>query len=268
MNSTTKLRWLGSEDTSLDRCTVKECGDITLGYYGGNTKSGAYKNEDAAYILNNKEENWKFAMILDSHGTNESAKLVLKTIEQREDSLKNTLCKPTKNMFFEIHTFFTDIFESESFKDECKNIKGETACLIVVQKEQYLWWMSIGDNHVYLFHPELAELNQFALNQRQFYEWIGEVNTFELEIPCYTVGRRLLRGHTNYIYMVTDGVLECGKRPFENSKYLYDILTKEETKQNNVLEVLRLVHLEKGRDSATIIGWSYFNNQIAPKPSA
>ena len=68
--------------------------------------------------------------------------------------------------------------------------------------------------------------------------------------------------------MVTDGVLECGQRTFENSKHLYNILTKEETKQNNILEVLRIVHLEKGRDSATIIGWSYYNNQIAPRPSA
>jgi hypothetical protein len=268
MYSNSKLRWLGSEDKSLDKCTLRECGDITLGYYGGNTESGAYKNEDGAYILSSKEENWKLAMILDSHGTNESAMLVLKTVEQKEECLKHILNKPTKNMLSEIHKFFTDIFESESFKAECRNIKGETACLIVVQKEQYLWWMSIGDNLVYLFHPELAELNQFALNQRQFYEWVGEVNTFELEIPCYSVGTRLLREHTNYIYLVTDGVLECGQRPFESPKYLYNILTKEETKHNNVLEVLGRVHLEKGRDSATIIGWSYFNNQTAPRPSA
>ena len=149
----------------------------------------------------------------------------------------------------------------------CKCINGETACLIVVQKEQYLWWMSIGDNLVYLLHPELAELNQFALNQRQFYEWIGKVNTFELDIPCYATGTRLLREGQNYIYLITDGVLECGDRPFENANLLYKTLTEESDISENILKVFKEVHKQKGRDSATVIGWSYFNNYKAPRPT-
>ena len=43
-----------------------------------------------------------------------------------------------------------------------------------------------------------------------FYEWIGNVNTFDLPVPCYSTGIRELRNGKNRIVMVTDGVLECG----------------------------------------------------------
>ena len=174
---------------------------------------------------------------------------------------------PIKNISTQFHNFFINIFDGKEFKDNCKCIKGETACLIVVQKEQYLWWMSVGDNLVYLFHPELAELNQFALNQRQFYEWIGKVNTFESDIPCYSTGTRLLREGQNYIYLLTDGVLECGDRTFENPDRLYKILTEDIDISKNISKVFKEVHKQKGRDSATIIGWSYFNKYEAPKPT-
>ena len=127
--------------------------------------------------------------------------------------------------------------------------------------------MSIGDNLVYLFHPELTELKQFALNQRQFYEWIGKVNTFELDIPCYSTGTRLLREGQNYIYLLTDGVLECGDRGFENANYLCEILTKDIDISKNIINIFKEVHKQKGRDSATIIGWPYFNNYSAPTPT-
>ncbi|MEK4512079.1 hypothetical protein [Paenibacillus sp. FSL K6-2524] len=60
----------------------------------------------------------------------------------------------------------------------------------------------------YLFHPDLAKFNQYGLNQRQFFEWVGQVNTFDLSVPCYTSGRRQLRYGSNYIVLATDGVLE------------------------------------------------------------
>ena len=49
-----------------------------------------------------------------------------------------------------------------------KRIKGETACLLCVRKENYIWWLSIGDCLVYVFHEELHKLGQYALNQRHF----------------------------------------------------------------------------------------------------
>lgn len=112
----------------------------------------------------------------DGHATSESVNLVLETIKKEQSSLEQVLDLPIKEFATQVHKFFLDIFDSKEFKNKCKSIKGETACLIVVQKEQYLWWMSIGDNLVYLFHPELSELKQFALNQRQFYEWIMKID--------------------------------------------------------------------------------------------
>lgn len=256
--------WYGNEDLSLNKHSIKKCGEITLGYYGGNTESGAYKNEDGALILCSNALDWKFALLLDGHATSESVNLILETIKKEQSSLEQILDLPIKEFSIQVHKFFLDIFDSKEFKNKCKSIKGETACLIVVQKEQYLWWMSIGDNLVYLFHPELAELKQFALNQRQFYEWIGKVNTFELDIPCYSTGTRLLREGQNYIYLLTDGVLECGDRPFENANYLCEMLTKDMDISKNIINVFKEVHKQKGRDSATIIGWSYFNNCSAP----
>ena len=43
--------------------------------------------------------------------------------------------------------------------------------------------VSIGDCILYLNHPELSVLNEYQQNHRSFYEWIGKVNTFELEVP-------------------------------------------------------------------------------------
>jgi hypothetical protein len=261
------LYWIGNEDISLNIHTIKTLGETTLGYYGGNTEKGAYKNEDGAFILCSNDNAWTFAMILDAHETSDSATLVIETIKREQYKLEQILDMHIQSLTSELHNFFFNIFNRKEFKDKCKSLKGETACLIVAQKEQYLWWMSIGDNLVYLYHPELAELNQFALNQRQFYEWIGRVNTFDLDIPCYTTGTRLLREGKNYIYLLTDGVLECGDRPFEDDKLLYKSLTESIDISENISNVLKEVHKQKGRDSATIIGWSYFNNHKSQRPS-
>lgn len=267
MVDTKELYWIGNEDMSLNSHTIKTCGEITLGYYGGNSENGAYKNEDGAMILCSSDNAWKFALLLDAHTTSESANLILETIKGEQCKLEQILHMSIINLSTQLHNFFLNIFNNEEFKEKCKCINGETACLIVIQKEQYLWWMSIGDNLVYLLHPELEELNQFALNQRQFYEWIGKVNTFELDIPCYTTGTRLLREGQNYIYLLTDGVLECGNRQFEDTKLLYKVFTENIDVPQNISKVLKEVHKQKGRDSATIIGWSYFNKHKAQRPS-
>ncbi|WDV45109.1 hypothetical protein PV797_16520 [Clostridiaceae bacterium M8S5] len=72
------------------------------------------------------------------------------------------------------------ILSNNDFQERCKRVTGEATCLICVQKEQFVWWFSIGDNLIYLLHSELAELGQYSLNQRQFYQWVGKVNTFGL----------------------------------------------------------------------------------------
>lgn len=58
-----------------------------------------------------------------------------------------------------------------------------------------------------------------------------------MAVPCYSSGIIELRDGWNHIYLITDGVLEFGERPFENSEFLYDVLTRQQ---------------ENGRDSATV----------------
>ncbi len=267
-----ELKWIGSEDLCLDIVKVRDCGNISLGCYGGNIEAGADKNEDAVLIMSDSEQKWKFTMLLDAHTTNESAQLVINTIEEEKPAILSILNLSMEEMFNELQTFFLNLFNSDQFKEKCKWVRGETACLICVQREKFLWWLSIGDNLVFLFHPELAELGQFALNQRQFYQWIGQVNSFELPIPCYSFGIRELREGLNYIYLITDGVLECGHRPFEEYNYLYEVLTSNQQNEQadikeNISNLLNQVHMEKGRDSATVIGWSCFNDQTSCRPS-
>lgn len=56
---------------------------------------------------------------------------------------------------------------------------------------------------MYLLHPEYAKMGQHALNQRSFYEWIGEVNTFTKPVPCYSSGIKRFRKGINSIYGIT-----------------------------------------------------------------
>lgn len=272
MSTYSRLRWLGSEEMNLDRIDIKNCCDVYIGSYGGNTEAGANKNEDGAFILSDSEGKWKFAMILDAHTSSDSAKLVLDTIQKHKKELLKVLGLPIKIMFGELQSLILGVFQSDDFNRQCKKVRGEAACLICVQREQFLWWFSIGDNLVYLLHPEFAELGQFTLNQRQFYQWLGQVNSLDLTVPCYSSGVRELREGWNYIYLITDGVLECGERPFENSKFLYDVLTNRRENEEvyirkNIFDLLTRVHEERGWDSATIVGWSFFNSMKACRPS-
>ncbi|WP_429917828.1 protein phosphatase 2C domain-containing protein [Lederbergia citrisecunda] len=147
------------------------------------------------------------------------------------------------------------MFQSDKFLDQCKKVKGETACLICIRKENYLWWFSVGDCVVYVFHPELIALGQFQLNQRQFYEWIGHVNTFDKAVPCFSSGVRELRKGMNRIFMSTDGLLECPGEPFSNPKDVADSLDAEQLGEAFSL-ILNEIEKNNVRDSTTMIGWT------------
>lgn len=237
---------------------------MVIGCYGGNTSAGAHKNEDAALVWCATDGSWKFAVLLDAHDTSQSAGLVLEVIESQQEAITAILSRPLTETFSSLHQLLINRLSSEDFKDRCRTTQGETACLICVQKEQFVWWLSIGDCLVYVLHPELAQLGQYALNQRNFYEWIGRINTLELPVPCYSSGVRELRKGSYHIVMVTDGLLECGSRPFENAQYLYEVFSGKHQSDNRRLELnvwmaLQRVHEEKGRDSATVVYWRYDN---------
>ena len=151
-------------------------------------------------------------------------------------------------------------FTATAFRQQCRQVQGETACLIAAQKDNFVFWFSVGDCAAYVFHPELARLGQFALNQRQFFEWVGRTNTFDLPVPCYSSGVRELRGDENVIALVTDGVLESPGSLYDEGTALSAALTVKDgdgqlALSANVERVLNRIHQAQGRDSATIIAW-------------
>src|SRR5439155_2839921 len=130
------------------------------------------------------------------------------------------LSEPVVSAFSSLHRHLLALFHSPVFREKCARVQGETACLIGARKGPYHWWLSVGDCLVYVFHPELARLGQFALNQRSFFEWIGRANSLGLPVPCHASGVRELRRGENRILMTTDGLLEFGTRPFEDPREL------------------------------------------------
>ncbi|WP_369899678.1 PP2C family serine/threonine-protein phosphatase [Bacillus manliponensis] len=267
-NNRNQYAWIGSEEMSLHTVSVKKCDRIILGKYGGNIKAGAHKNEDGLFV--SCGEGWEFAMILDGHYSAESTALLVNIIKSEFHNFNELLQERVENAFQSIQQHILSIFTSENFKTSCQKIQGETACLICVRKENYIWWFSVGDCLVYVLHEELHQLGQYMLNQRHFYEWVGFVNTFSLPVPCYSSGIRELRTGKNRIVMVTDGVLECGEHRYETPTNLYKDLyenKENETLENSVEKVLQHVHEQLGRDSATIISWDYDNHAPSTYPS-
>src|SRR5439155_441804 len=155
----------GSVSSYLDTPFVTGSGRVVVGCYGGHTGTGADKNEDGALAWCDDEEGWEFAALMDAHGSAESAALVLSAIQAEEQAITQRLSKSVEEAFADLQCHLISLFRSDQFRSRCREIRGETACLICARKAQFLWWLSIGDCVVYLFHAELAALGQFALNQ-------------------------------------------------------------------------------------------------------
>ncbi|MFC0215105.1 protein phosphatase 2C domain-containing protein [Paenibacillus chartarius] len=166
---------------------------------------------------------------------------------------------PTSQAFQLIERSILDIFTSEPFLSECRRLQGEASCLICLRKENYVWWLSVGDCMLFLSHAELARWGQAMLNQRNFYEWIGRVNTFELSVPCYSSGRRQLRSGTSEIIMITDGFLDTGY----GLNGIADVLQG----RINMNKFFEMLHNESTVDSTTMIYWSVVNPKSAAIPS-
>ncbi|HDX9579452.1 TPA: protein phosphatase 2C domain-containing protein [Bacillus pseudomycoides] len=268
MDKPKQFSWIGNEEMCINQVKMDRCDNVVIGRYGGNKAAGAKKNEDGALAWTHND--WELAMILDAHYSAESTVLLVQTMQNEFSNLKVLLDEPIETVFKSVENYVLSIFQSESFQQSCQHIKGETACLICVRKENYLWWLSVGDCLVYLLHDELHKLGQYTLNQRNFYEWIGFINTFSLPVPCYSSGVRELRTGHNRIVMVTDGVLECGEHYYEKPCNLYTDLyaDKGNIQLTDCIEkVLQHVHQQQGRDSATIISWDYINSIPSTYPS-
>lgn len=116
---------------------------------------------------------------------------------------------------------------------------------------------------MYLFHPELQAFGQYQLNQRQFYEWIGQVNTFEQSVPCYSAGTRELRQGVNRLFLTTDGLVECPGGIYEEPQKIYEA----KPGRDGVEELLKTIRECGVRDSTTIISWEIIVKEAAAMPS-
>lgn len=261
--------WSGADETFLDAPSIIQCGPVVLGRYGGSALSGARKNEDAALIWADPDNSWIFAALLDAHGSSDSAQLVLDRLQELKPEIPKYLQSYRDSLgtaspsLWRLGERIIQHLQAEEFRRSCRAVQGETALMLCAQIAGYIWWLSIGDIPLYVFHPEFAALGQFALNQRMFYEWIGQANTFSLTNPGFTNGVRQLRPGNSRILLTTDGLLECGSRFFENPRLLYDLFaTSANCTQNEgsdialaVQKALAHVQSEAGRDSATLIAW-------------
>ncbi|MBD8499004.1 protein phosphatase 2C domain-containing protein [Paenibacillus arenosi] len=260
-----KHHWLGKDNLYLNEVHVTSIGQVTIGCYGGHTGAGSCKNEDGVLVLVDPKGEWVFTLLLDAHCSAESAEWLMEAVEQKQEQLLALL--HSEDAFAKLESFFVDLFQSESSKEAYHSMRGETACVLVYQRGQYIWWLSVGDCSAYVLHPELKRLGQVALNQRQFFEWVGHVNSFSLPVPCYTVGRRQLRKGRNEIVVLTDGVLDTEDNYFENPNHLYKALYQERPASACVDEVLQHVYRASGKDSATIVCWSYNSEEEGLIPS-
>lgn len=247
------LSWVGSEKDFVDERDVRWINRVAVGRFGGNSSVGQTKNEDGCVIWQNG--NWEFTAILDAHKSVESAELVIDTLEQYKEDFVEILEITGPPNFKCMEVKLLEIFQSEPFLKKCRRVTGETACLIVVRKANYIWWFSVGDCLVYVLHPDLIALNQFQLNQRQFFEWIGQVNTFEQAVPCYTSGTRELRRGNNLIFLTTDGLVECPGKPFSDPSNLADALNEKDLAES-ISQMLMEIERKNVRDSTTIIAWN------------
>lgn len=250
-----ELSWVGSDRNFVDELDVSLIGSVAVGRFGGNSSAGQYKNEDGCLVWVNESFDWEFTMILDGHKTASSVELVINQFNKNKDEIQRVLMQPAGDALRRMDTFILDIFQEPDFMEACSRTTGETACLIVIRKEKYLWWFSIGDCILHMFHPELIALSERQLNQRSFYEWVGEVNTFEMPVPCYSTGKKELRQGESLIFMTTDGLTECPGVTFADPGAV-EVIFKGISVQEGVRILLEEVKRKGVRDSTTIITWS------------
>ena len=258
------FRWVGSDSNFVDRLDVQAMDGVVLGRFGGNSSAGQYKNEDGCLVWQDRVEDWEFVVLLDAHNSAQSAEAVLVQVEAHEQEVRFLLGQSMDKRFFRnLEHKMLEMFQQETFLEICRKVQGETACLVVARKGKYVWWFSVGDCLVYLFHPELAAFGQYQLNQRQFYEWIGEVNTFEQPVPCYSAGTRELRQGVNRLLLTTDGLVECPGGIYAEPASIY----ASKPGHGGVEEMMKTIQKHGVRDSTTIISWEIIVKEAAAMPS-
>ncbi|MCP1123276.1 hypothetical protein NKR74_07995 [Bacillus sp. 3103sda1] len=254
MEAVHTFKWTGDEKAYLNEIHVETLGPLSIGLYGGNTEAGTSKSENAVLAWCDPQGTWEFVMIFDAQSTIDRAKHIIDIICKRKEKLLQLFTYPSHLVFHHTHMYLLSLFTDEKFIEESERIQGQTSCLICLRKGNFLYWLSVGECFVYLFHPRLLQCDQGRLNKRQCYERIGRRNIFSAATPCFTSGVRELQEGTNHLVMATDGIIECGERIFEEDHLLYQSLHAEDAL--HIGQILDKVDSWKEAKSVTIIGWS------------
>lgn len=259
------LVWNGSIDASIDKVKSMALDHVGVGIFGGASSEGTLKNEDGLIVMTG-DDGSVFSVLFDAHATNASVLYLTHEILLKKDLIFKYLNYNTALAIGEIEKFFESWLKSETTLRELKALQGETAFLICLQKGAYLWWLSVGDNSLYALHKEFSELGQYRLNQRVFYQWLGEKNSMDLTVQCYSKGTIQLRQGKTIFVMLTDGVLEIEGRPFEDNetlnRYFQDLNIEDA-----IEKILSEVEILKGRDNASMIAWAYDNPYDGLRPT-
>ena len=261
-----RYKWVGSEKNYVDEKTTIKIGQMVVGLFGGCSTAGQYKNEDGCLVFIDPLEDWEFTVLLDAHNSSESAELVVSTFSKEETRIRNIMSKSLLEAFQKIEELVLGILNSQQFRDDCASVTGETAAQFVLRRGKYLWWLSVGDCLLYVLHPELQALGEVQLNQRSFYEWIGEVNTFDLPVPSYSRGIKELRKGDNHILLTTDGLIECPSEPFKDPSDVFRPFSGR-TIEEGVQLLLTEIEKQHVRDGTTILTWKVHISENAMSPS-
>jgi serine/threonine protein phosphatase PrpC len=257
------MQWAGSRENFLDRPDVTSVHGIVLGRYGGRADAGASKNEDAAFVKASPDGRWEVAAVADGHGGCDSSALAVQLLDE-DPVLPALLGLPVSRALPAVHAHLLGLLQAA----DTSGLSGETALLVAARRDRFLYWACIGDCTLYVLHHQLAAFGQYALNQRSFYEWFGQVNSLRLEVPCYATGVHALRPGLSRIVLVTDGLLEFGERPYVDARRLYEDLAEGGELAAQTGRLLQAVHDARGTDSATIVAWDARAGETVMYPSS
>ncbi|UOE95892.1 protein phosphatase 2C domain-containing protein [Alkalihalobacillus sp. LMS39] len=267
MRKVEQWSWVGDQRDFIDAPHVFSQQHISIGRYGGNSAAGQMKNEDGCLVWSHLIQGWEFSIVVDAHHTSESANLIIQYIKENEEVLLQIFSyNNVEKMFTQLDAKIISLFQSELFLRRCERVRGEASCLLVARKENYVWWFSVGDCVLFVFHNDFAALQQFQVNQRQFFEWIGKENTFAQTVPSYSHGIRQLRKGWNTLFLTTDGIIECPTEPYNNPVLIQKEL-EQDSLEEGVQTLFETIRKNNVRDNTTLITWKVYVEEEGMKPS-
>lgn len=252
-----RVAWSGGQEPFLKAPEMVAVGQVGLGRYGG---TGG-KNEDGALVWS--DDDWTLAVILDGHGGSSSVDATLALFDEAEEQLLS-LC--STGAILQLQRELVALLVNGSTNRRMAEVRGETACLVAYQHGAHLLWLSVGDNTLYLLHPELVRLGQHTLTTRNFFEWIGERSSLVGPVPCFSTGIRRLRQGLNHVVLVTDGIQEMPGTPFEPPAAFAQAYLADPPQA--LSRMLQQASAAGTRDSCTMIAWTIDSPEPALMPSA